>query len=115
MRSMDERMAAVAAGTLALKRRRERRGTAALALWSVCLFLTLEIGVGHLSGRCIGAFPGDLAASSLLEESAGGYVLAAVLSFAAGVGITVVCLRYRRKREEEDGEKAPRSSKEEAL
>ena len=35
--------------------------------------------------------------SSLLGESAGGYILAAVIAFFAGVIITVVCYRKHHK------------------
>lgn len=37
------------------------------------------------------------AATSLLSESAGGYVLVAVIAFAAGVVITILLNRYSRK------------------
>ena len=39
----------------------------------------------------------DMQGSSLLSESAGGYVLAAVLAFFAGVIITVLIVRKRNK------------------
>ena len=35
--------------------------------------------------------------SALLYSSAGGYVLAGVLSFALGVAVTVLCIRYKKK------------------
>ena len=39
----------------------------------------------------------SFAGSSLLGESAGGYVLAAVIAFFAGVILTAVIFRYRRR------------------
>ena len=45
-----------------------------------------------------GLVPGFYGAT-LLFEDVGGYVLAAVLSFAAAVVITLLCIRYRTKTE----------------
>ena len=43
------------------------------------------------------AVEGQFTGASMLSESAGGYVLIAVIAFFAGVIITAVLLRSRRK------------------
>lgn len=42
----------------------------------------------------------------LLGAGAGGYVLAGVLAFMAGVVVTVLCIRHRKRREEKHSEKS---------
>ncbi len=50
-------------------------------------------GLGH--GGTVTGFYGTM----LLREGAGGYVLAGVLSFVAGVAVTMLCIRCRKKNE----------------
>lgn len=65
-------------------------GTVSVCLFAVLLAIIVRIDVPFQS-----ITNGSLAASSLLGESAGAYVLVAVVSFVAAVGITVYCLRKR--------------------
>lgn len=100
MRGTDERMALVAARAMALDRQRERREAAGLSALSGGLLTALLVTIGQLSGACHDPLAGELTGASLLAESAGGYVLVAVLSFAAAVIVTTLCFRYRRKHDE---------------
>ena len=92
-----ERVAALHLRMAALRERRERRKTAALgagcAGLAACL-TALIFGESHTGGTA-GVYTG----ATMLFEDAGGYVLSAVLAFMLGVIITVLCIRYRVKRE----------------
>ena len=77
-------------------RRRQRRGIYGLSAACMLLFAVLMQAVGTVAG------PGQPEAwgvfgSMLLRQDAGGYVLVAVVSFAAAVVITALCFRLRSK------------------
>ena len=77
-------------------RRRQRRE--AISLSAVCMLLCAALM--QTAGTVVG--PGQTAAwgafgAMLLREDAGGYVLVAVVSFAAAVVITALCFHLRKK------------------
>ena len=77
-------------------RRRQRREAISLSAACMLLFAVLTQAAGTVVG------PGQTAAwgvfgAMLLREDAGGYVLVAVVSFAAAVVITALCFRLRSK------------------
>ena len=77
-------------------RRRQRRE--AISLSAVCMLLCAALM--QTAGTVVG--PGQTAAwgafgAMLLREDAGGYVLVAVVSFAAAVVITALCFRLKSK------------------
>ena len=77
-------------------RRRQRRGIYGLSAACMLLFVVLTQAAGTVIG------PGQPEAwgvfgAMLLREDAGGYVLVAVVSFAAAVVITALCFRLRSK------------------
>ena len=84
-------------------RRRQRRGIYGLSAACMLLFAVLTQTVGTVVG------PGQTAAwgvfgAMLLREDAGGYVLVAVVSFAAAAAITALCFRLRnRENQKKDG------------
>ena len=88
-------------------RRRQRREVGGLS--AVCLLLLAALT--QATGTVIG--PGQTAAwgvfgAMLLREDAGGYVLVAVVSFAAAVVITALCFRLRnRENQKKDGADKP--------
>ena len=95
-------------------RRRQRRGIYGLSATCMLLFAVLMQAVGMVAG------PGQPEAwgvfgAMLLREDAGGYVLVAVVSFAAAVVITVLCFRLRSKENRRKGgaDKPNRHEKEE--
>ena len=95
-------------------RRRQRRGiyglSAACMLLCAALMQTAGTVVGPGHPEAWGAF-----GAMLLREDAGGYVLVAVVSFAAAGGITPLGFRLRnRENQEKDGaDKPTRHEKEE--
>ena len=95
-------------------RRRQRRGIYGLSAACMLLFAALMQTAGTLVA------PGQTAAwgafgAMLLREDAGGYVLVAVVSFAAAVVITALCFHLRKKEwQGKDGaDKPARHEKEE--
>ena len=84
-------------------RRRQRRGIYGLSAACMLLFAVLMETAGTVVG------PGQTAAwgvfgAMLLREDAGGYVLVAVVSFAAAAAITALCFRLRnRENRKKDG------------
>ena len=84
-------------------RRRQRRGIYGLSAACMLLFVVLTQAAGTVVG------PGQPEAwgvfgAMLLREDAGGYVLVAVVSFAAAAAITALCIRLRiRENRKKDG------------
>ena len=95
-------------------RRKRQRGIYGLsaACMLLCAALTQAAGtvVGPGQPEAWGAF-----GAMLLREDAGGYVLVAVISFAAAAAITALCFRLRkRENQKKDGtDKPTRHEKEE--
>ena len=82
-------------------RRRQRRE--AISLSAVCMLLCAALM--QTAGTVVG--PGQTAAwgafgAMLLREDAGGYVLVAVVSFAAAVVVTVFCTRLRKNNKQQE-------------
>lgn len=95
-------------------RRRQRREVGGLSAVCLLLLAALMQTVGTVVA------PGQTAAwgvfgAMLLRENAGGYVLVAVVSFAAAVVITALCFRLRSKenRRKDGTDKPNRHEKEE--
>ncbi|NLA11461.1 MAG: hypothetical protein GX883_04990 [Firmicutes bacterium] len=88
-----------------LHRKRENRLLGGLS--SLCAVLTFSL-IGAIAamtgGRQGGTVPGFYGAM-LLYDGVGGYVLVGVLALAAGVVVTALCLRYRRKTEKQKDER----------
>ena len=83
-------------------RRRQRREVGGLS--AVCLLLLAALM--QTAGTVVG--PGQTAAlgvfgAMLLREDAGGYVLVAVVSFAAAAAITALCFRLRIREHRKKG------------
>ena len=94
-------------------RRRQRREAISLSAACMLLFAALMQAAGTLVA------PGQTAAwgvfgAMLLREDAGGYVLVAVVSFAAAAAITALCFRLRnRENQKKDGMDKPAQHKKE--
>ena len=83
-------------------RRRQRREAISLSAACMLLFMVLMQAAGTVVG------PGQTAAwgvfgAMLLREDAGGYVLVAVVSFAAAAAITALCFRLRNRENQKKG------------
>ena len=88
-------------------RRRQRREVISLsaACMLLCAALTQAADAFAVQGQTAawGSF-----GAMLLREDAGGYVLVAVLSFAAAAAITALCIRLRiRENQKKDGADKP--------
>ena len=83
-------------------RRRQRREVISLsaACMLLCAALTQAVGtvVGPGQPEAWGVF-----GAMLLREDAGGYVLVAVVSFAAAAAITALCIRLRNRENQNKG------------
>ena len=88
-------------------RRRQRHEAISLSAACMLLFAVLMQAVGTVVA------PGQTATwgvfgAMLLREDAGGYVLVAVVSFAAAAAITALCFRLRsRENQKKDGTDKP--------
>ena len=82
--------------------RRQRREAISLlaACMLLCVVLTQAVGtvVGPGQPEAWGVF-----GAMLLREDAGGYVLVAVVSFAAAAAITALCFRLRNRENQKKG------------
>ena len=83
-------------------RRRQRRGIYGLSAMCMLLFAALMQAAGTVVG------PGQPEAwgvfgAMLLRKDAGGYVLVAVVSFAAAAAITALCFRLRNRETQSKG------------
>ena len=83
-------------------RRRRRREAISLSAACMLLFVVLTQAAGTVVA------PGQTAAwgsfgTMLLREDAGGYVLVAVVSFAAAAAITALCIRLRNRENQKKG------------
>ncbi len=97
MHDTAERIRRVRLRAEELHRKRESRFLGGLG--SLCMVLTFSLigAIGALTGGGRGGMVPGLYGAMLLYEGAGGYVVVAVLSFAAAVVITVLCIRSREK------------------
>ena len=79
-----------------MTRRKRRRGIYGLSAVYMLLFAAMIEAAGLVIGQGETAAQGIFGAM-LLRRDAGGYVLVAVVSFAAAVVITALCFRLRSK------------------
>lgn len=97
MRTADERVSLLHKRAAELKRQREKRY---MALWGgVSAFLSVFLLILISQVRRV-TYPIEnnrFAGSSLLGESAGGFVLVALIAFTGGVVITLIIQRHRER------------------
>ncbi len=88
--------------------RRERRTIRALAGATGALFMALVLAIGFGAHRVSSNRFQSVYGSFLLSPEAGGYVLAAVIAFALGVTVTLLCIRRRLSATHKFDERPPR-------
>ena len=94
-------------------RRRQRREAISISAACMLLFMVLMQTAGTVVGQGQPAAWGVFGAM-LLREDAGGYVLVAVVSFAAAAVITALCFRLRiRENQKKDRTGKPDPQKQE--
>ena len=101
----DERVSSLHERMKDLRRKKEHRKTgligAAGAVLALCMFV-LIFGKGTLHSGCpAGMYSGSI----MLFEEAGGYILAAIISFAAAVVITIACIHWKKKQQNKSDRK----------
>ena len=108
----EERVEALHTRMKEIKRVREQRKTAVIGALSlvlaVCLCIAVFGGAAHSGGAA-----GEYSGATILFENVGGYVLAAVLAFMAGAGITVLIIRKRNQRSKEAQEDSSKEGNDE--
>ena len=81
------------------RRRQARQSVQRLSALCVLLFLSLVGTVGMVQGQPLDA--AGMYGAILLHEGVGGYVLVAVISFTAAVVTTVLCIKFRKRGQQE--------------
>ena len=104
MRSADERCSAVRNRARKLRRRRDGRAVAAVA--ALALFSLVDLAGRTASsggsGLSLSSPEALFGASSLFGPSAGGYILVALAAAVVAVAVTVLCMRGRRSKTDDD-------------
>lgn len=100
MMTNEERIQALHARVAALQRQRERRKTGAVGAVSVVLTVCLLFMVFGGGGMHPGGAAGLYSGATMLFEGAGPYVLISIVAFMAGVIVTVLCLRYKKRNDQ---------------
>lgn len=95
MRTNEERIARLHERAGEIKKKREKNMLRAMG--SVCCVLVLGLAglVAHLGSGQHGITQGGLTGSSLLSDGTGGYVLVAVIAFAAGAAVALAARLYK--------------------
>ena len=104
MRTQDERIELLHMRAAEIEKERNRLRAAGWGSVSVCLCMLIVASLYYSESVFNNAVNTQLNGSSLLGESAGGYVLAAVIAFFVGVVITVICYRQRKKKDIREGD-----------
>lgn len=102
MRNIDERLIRMHQRASEIKRQEDMSRLKVLGSLSGGLLVCLVVVLQQLQNLHHGVMIDQSTGSSLLDDSVGGYVLAAIISFFAGVIITVVIYKYRSWNEKKD-------------
>ena len=98
MRTAEERLAEMHERATAIKRQEDKSKLRIVGSLSAGLMICLIVVTQQLQSMHHAIYTGQSAGTSLLDDSVGGYVLAAVIAFFTGVAITAAVYRYRNKR-----------------
>ena len=99
MRSKEERIDRMHKRVQEMKKRHEKTVLAVMGTLSAFLGIILIAASVYTIGGSGVITDTAMAGSSMLAESAGGYVLVALISFTVAVLITAFCLRSRMRKE----------------
>lgn len=95
MRDTEDRLTKMHRRAAEIKRKEDRSRLRVLGSLSGGLMVCLVVAMQQLGSMHHEMLTGQNTGSSLLDASAGGYVMAAVIAFVAGVIITVVVYKRR--------------------
>lgn len=82
--------------------RKERRFCRMLSVAAGTMCAALVFLITVMPGMEAGSASGSVYGSLLLGREAGGYVLAAVIAFALGVTVTLLCLYFKKRKNKKD-------------
>jgi len=97
MRTAQERIILLHSRANELRKKTNERILIITGVASACLMSILIVMMTQTNYRAVTSANSQFAGTSLLSESAGGYVLVAVIAFVAAVVITLICIRIRQK------------------
>ena len=83
-----------------LRREKDRRAVQMLAASSAVILVALVLSIQMLSRNEGTGMAQSVFGAFLLPVEAGGYVLTAVIACFAGVVVTLLCIRYRQRKEQ---------------
>ena len=98
MRTPEERLAKLHRRAAELKRERNKKALRGWGGVSVTLLFVLVAAFADITGGSGFAGGSGMTGATLLGDSAGGYVLAAVIAFTLGVIVTAILYRNRKRR-----------------
>lgn len=99
MRSKEERISLIHTRAARIKRRQDKNIITGIgSLCAVLLILLSGMMNMLVTSSKLSDSTGMYAGSSLLDASAGGYVLTAIVAFMVGVIITVICKKYVKRK-----------------
>lgn len=111
MRSNEERVAAVKRRAAQIERQKQQRRKRILSLAAMAACLAVIVGLsfampGISETPAAGDYAGYETAASIFSGITAGYILIGLLAFVLGVCVTVLCVRLRafRKQDEEMGD-----------
>ena len=102
MRDTEERLVRMHQRAAEIKRQEDMSRLKVLGSLSGGLLVCLVIALQQVQNMHHEIMIDQSTGSSLLDDNVGGYVLAAIMAFFAGVIITVVICKYRRWSEKKD-------------
>ncbi|MBR6444685.1 MAG: hypothetical protein IKS63_04585 [Firmicutes bacterium] len=97
MRNADERITKMHARAAELRRHADRTRSKIFGSISAALAVCLVFVVHQIQSAGHGIMAGQNTGSSMLSDSAGGYVLIAVIAFVAGTVITALIIKHRKR------------------
>lgn len=98
MYDTNERVAQVKERAMRIRRKKEKRAIRGLSTLCLALCCCLVGVLGEVSGGFSSAAEVQgMTGATLLSESAGGYVLVAVISFLVAVVFTLLCVRLHER------------------
>ncbi len=92
----DEAFDEVMRRSRVLKQKHARKTAALLSLSACAVMAAMLLVIGRFGRSGTGMSSQSAYGSFLLPTEAGGYILAAVIAFAVGVGVTLCIQKYRK-------------------
>ncbi len=95
--------------------RRKRRSCQRLGGICGALLAVLVLGITVMPGKNSATSVSSVYGSFLLSREAGGYVLIALIAFALGIAVTLLCLNHRKKQKETGDRQSPAPQEKEMI